>query len=290
MKNLNTSDGKSGARMENSEGEVRDSVLLLLRKILVHKEKEEDFKRTLEALFPVMERRLRGTRPRLKFRMHLFMQWHSRPYRGRTMQPTLLIDCDSTKVWFLYGFVVEPTLSEEDHHIVINWTVETRGKHFFGDRSQDYANSTTYTPFSEAINSLELSRDCENIKLECGVEGYTSYRYEESFKKPDAIDTAQTLEEAIFSHVDEERGEAMQIYRTPVPTHCGMCECEFKHETWLVDGTLKSSFEGMDMCVGCAYDFGRGIGWGKGQIYKKQSDGRWLCVGGFRPEVGDSHL
>lgn len=47
-----------------------------------------------------------------------------------------------------------------------------------------------------------------------------------------------------------------------------------------LDGRLKDSLAWANMCADCSVYHGDGIGWGTGQLYRQEKDGRWLVVGG----------
>ena len=72
------------------------------------------------------------------------------------------------------------------------------------------------------------------------------------------------------------------------PEACDICSIPLAHEAFFSDGRLQSDPTWANMCADCSVYYGAGIGWGTGQLYRKESDGRWLLVGGSLVGEGDS--
>ena len=70
----------------------------------------------------------------------------------------------------------------------------------------------------------------------------------------------------------------------PAPEKCDLCSKSIADEDYFIDGALEGSTKWAYMCSECFLENGEGIGLGKGQIYKRQDDGKWLMVGGFPDE------
>ncbi len=64
------------------------------------------------------------------------------------------------------------------------------------------------------------------------------------------------------------------------PKSCDICSTPLDGETFFSDGRLQGGLVWANMCADCCIYRGSGIGWGVGQLYRKESDGRWLMVGG----------
>jgi hypothetical protein len=71
--------------------------------------------------------------------------------------------------------------------------------------------------------------------------------------------------------------------------NCGSCGCALNERGLFVDGRLRGDLMRGNMCAPCFTKLGEGIGWGKGQLYARQSDGSWRMVAGWRSpdEPGD---
>ena len=57
----------------------------------------------------------------------------------------------------------------------------------------------------------------------------------------------------------------------------------FTDQKYLADCELKNQPGWSLMCAECFSKHGKGIGYGVGQLYMKQDNGKWLKVGGFAP-------
>lgn len=88
-------------------------------------------------------------------------------------------------------------------------------------------------------------------------------------------------EAAISEYADfEQAGHAPEFHFSP-PEKCDSCGVDLRERWFFVDGRIRESGEWRDMCSRCFFATGARIGWGKGQLYQRQADGRWLLVGGF---------
>lgn len=83
--------------------------------------------------------------------------------------------------------------------------------------------------------------------------------------------------------VDIETGLQRQETYDNAPDVCDCCGESFDGQQYMIDGAIKGSIAWANMCAGCFSREGKGIGWGKGQLYLKQDDGSWLMVAGFPP-------
>ena len=73
---------------------------------------------------------------------------------------------------------------------------------------------------------------------------------------------------------------ARAMYHPDAPEDCDICSIPLAKETFFSDGRLQGGPAWANMCADCTIFFGDGIGWGTGQLYRKERDGRWLMVGG----------
>lgn len=76
-------------------------------------------------------------------------------------------------------------------------------------------------------------------------------------------------------------------YHPDAPEDCDICSIPLSRETFFSDGRLQGVPAWANMCADCSVYYGAGIGWGIGQLYRKESDGRWLMVGGSSDEGDD---
>ena len=89
-------------------------------------------------------------------------------------------------------------------------------------------------------------------------------------------------ESPLYKYTDFGRAEVEeQIYYNP-PDFCDCCPKPLLEMDYFVDGALNDgSGQWAIMCETCFGKVGKEIRWGSGQLYMKQIDGDWLCVGGF---------
>lgn len=90
-------------------------------------------------------------------------------------------------------------------------------------------------------------------------------------------------EVAISRHADFGKAAEKPQFHFSSPQRCNLCGIDLTVRSFFVDGQVGHSGEWRDMCSQCFFAKGAKIGWGKGQLYQRQPDGRWLLVGGFPP-------
>lgn len=69
------------------------------------------------------------------------------------------------------------------------------------------------------------------------------------------------------------------------------CKCDVCRKPTpkrFIDGATKMG-PWADMCEACHRQYGRGLGVGKGQLYEKQENGKFLCIEG-RGELDPYHV
>lgn len=69
-------------------------------------------------------------------------------------------------------------------------------------------------------------------------------------------------------------------YHPDIPEVCDICSIPLAGETYFSDGRLRGEKAWANMCADCSIYRGDGFGWGTGQLYRKEGDGRWLMVAG----------
>ena len=91
-------------------------------------------------------------------------------------------------------------------------------------------------------------------------------------------------EELLQKHVDMNRANKEQSYYYG-KVECEICHCDFTDQQYLADCGIKGHPVAWSlMCASCYSKHGKGIGYGVGQLYMKQDNGKWLKVGGFTPK------
>ena len=98
-----------------------------------------------------------------------------------------------------------------------------------------------------------------------------------------------TFNKKLMQLCDMEQAEKRQDYFIGSPEQCDFCKCNLNTgHTFFVDGKVKAMFANppgawANMCSQCFDEKGVGIGWGSGQLYQKQDNGKWLQTEGFDP-------
>lgn len=76
-------------------------------------------------------------------------------------------------------------------------------------------------------------------------------------------------------------------YHPDTPEDCDICSIPLAGESFFLDGRLQGHSAWANMCADCSVYHGEGIGWGTGQLFRKERDGRWLMVAGSSDEEDD---
>ena len=117
--------------------------------------------------------------------------------------------------------------------------------------------------------NLNCECECEACEVEAPAEA-------EEFVR--AVDETEV---AIYRYAKFEMAAQTRQFHIRPPEKCGLCGAELSHRWFFVDGQVRESGEWQDMCSQCFFSNSVAIGPGKGQLYQRQTDGRWLLVGGF---------
>ena len=109
------------------------------------------------------------------------------------------------------------------------------------------------------------------------------------------MNTVNTQLEALINRA---RAEREQEYCFDELDICNLCAKPLAAETFVIDGEVKGTpqltipggatvGEWAYMCAACFSNHGVGVAWGRGQLYERSPDGKWLMVAGFAPETDD---
>lgn len=93
------------------------------------------------------------------------------------------------------------------------------------------------------------------------------------------LDAAEKRLAAMIDPAEVDANEAQHAYNAE---NCGSCGCLLSDRGLFVDGRLRGQPMWGNMCANCFESKGDGIGWGRGQLYARQSSGSWRFVAGFR--------
>lgn len=86
-----------------------------------------------------------------------------------------------------------------------------------------------------------------------------------------------------LEHIVDPDMEARATFYDAPPESCDVCGIPLDTDRYISDGKLKDSMAWANMCADCTIYYGSGIGWGVGQLYRREDDTRWRLVGGGAP-------
>ena len=85
-----------------------------------------------------------------------------------------------------------------------------------------------------------------------------------------------------MSELQPETSAAPVFWKGTVPEKCDICRNPFRGV--IIDGRVQGTSRNANMHPGCHRTRGVGLGPGRGQMFRLQSDGRWLLTnGGMKP-------
>jgi hypothetical protein len=161
----------------------------------------------------------------------------------------------------------------------------------------DYSQQNAIVPdlrtYADGIESIDLPsgeyvvevEDCDNVQLEDDQPAGSAEAAEDGAHSEDfvvvPVDESEKLLAKSIMRKEVLRREARYAYGAET---CDFCQCDLSSRGLFVDGGLKGTLSAANMCIPCFKVRGRGIGWGKGQLYARQANGDWRLVGGFPPE------
>jgi hypothetical protein len=92
-----------------------------------------------------------------------------------------------------------------------------------------------------------------------------------------------SVEQLLDEKADIKRGKKQKRFFIGAPEECNLCSGPLSEEKYMIDGKLRSHSAWACMCGDCFGFEGAGIGWGVGQLYRREKDA-WLLVAGFPPD------
>jgi len=95
---------------------------------------------------------------------------------------------------------------------------------------------------------------------------------------------AESQGNAVLESIEEMAGKAREeVHFYPPPDCCDICRRSLSEDKYMIDGAVRGAEYWACMCAGCFSEHGEKIGWGYGQLYRRDSKG-WLLVAGFSSE------
>lgn len=141
----------------------------------------------------------------------------------------------------------------------------------------DFASEVEKLALSDKAFTFSITDDSGDIDMaEEGEEDDDVYEEVEI--------AADSYDQELESISDIKKANLKQIYNYDNPEQCDLCSRSLENERFFVDGARRDSLQWANMCTECFSQQGQGIAWGKGQLYMRQEDDRWLMTAGFPPE------
>lgn len=223
------------------------------------------------------------------------------------------IECDSGTLTLRSGGHFYRQSTGGDSFTAMTWSISP------GDESDysDYLESLWMVPdaaaFPESVQRIDLSDGGYSLTLTDDANTLLEEIYDEDEDEDESGGINQTDEDDDDAEedngeedadeagkpiellpVDEEEQELVKfINLQQVEAHepdfahgaetCDQCSCDLNQRGFYVDGRLRGDLMWANLCIPCFKRCGEGVGWGKGQLYARQSNGDWRLVAGFAP-------
>lgn len=197
------------------------------------------------------------------------------------------------------------TLKIEDHQIAISsgghfyrpstggdtfstmaWVAEPGGPTDFDDYLDGLGIVPDVQSFPDAAQSIDFSADAYGIQV---TDSENALLDEEEEEEEEAEPPLQVVPVDASGRTLAQLVDVAEVNRRkPAYAYgiedCDLCQRSLNEVKLFVDGGLRSQAGWVNMCPSCFEKHGHSIGWGKGQIYARQSNGRWRLVRGFPPK------
>lgn len=148
------------------------------------------------------------------------------------------------------------------------------------DDAQPFHAEVTQINLQDSGYTLTVSEDGEEVgESDCDEEDD-----DVADEDPSSVLPADESERRLEDEVDLPRAMSEGQHSEPPPTQCDLCGCDLTVRKFLIDGRLRGDLMWANMCSNCFFQRAEGLGWGNGQLYQRETDGRWLLVAGFQPD------
>jgi len=96
-----------------------------------------------------------------------------------------------------------------------------------------------------------------------------------------SIHPVDAVEKKLAAIVNSDQVDANEPVYAYGAQNCDFCGCALDGRGLYVDGRLHGRLMWGNMCAACFGRCGQGIGWGIGQLFARQPDGKWRMVAGW---------
>ena len=159
------------------------------------------------------------------------------------------------------------------------------------DDAQPYETEVAHLPISEPgyyfsveVDGEKLAKPSDDEDWELDSSADNDEDWEEDSPTDDAeIQPCDESERMLTTEADEVKGLREGTFSGSSPQACDLCGRDLTVRKYYLNARHRGKLLWSNMCSQCFLGVGEGIGWGKGQLFSRQPDGKWLQVGGFRP-------
>jgi hypothetical protein len=176
-----------------------------------------------------------------------------------------------------------------DTFTCMEWNAQPGLEAEYGDYFDQLQIVVDTQPFDKEIAAIDLAQPGYTLSVTDQdnplLEDIADTDHDETEGKAELVEAELTeAEQKLATMGDQEEGRRQgQFYANPSDV-CDFCGCNLRERSFFVDGRLRGQITFASMCAECFLEKGDGVGWGKGQIYQRGSNGKWLLVAGFPPK------
>jgi len=101
-------------------------------------------------------------------------------------------------------------------------------------------------------------------------------------EEDDPLSIRAEIKRYFHGHMDMAKAITECNIYAGAPAQCDLCSGNFIDDGFMVDGAIRGQSGWACMCMNCFGRHAQGLGWGVGQLYKKEGKLGWLQVAGFQ--------
>lgn len=260
---------------------IRDATIELLEKIRTRPGLDPIDIERLDLALGMLRAMPAGSVPFDKNAFLVVADWPPTGRDGFQLRHHVLVVFEAGKIWVAFAYNFLPYSDPiRDGRGFFDWNVIPADVCDIVDHYREHAHMEGVLPYHAAVRAFDPMHPETDLEFILDDEWDEDLNLADPRKDLAEIPMPVTAEETLRSLVSGERPRRGML-RLPVPQKCNMCRAVFADERLLVDGRLNGGLEWADLCARCALLYGAGIGPGDGQLYERQADGSWSCIGGL---------
>jgi hypothetical protein len=152
-----------------------------------------------------------------------------------------------------------------------------------GVASVDLAAGGYSIEVTDSDNPLLEEMDEEESEQEEEGEEEGNEEEPDTGKTEFSVSPLDATEAALAKRINETEVHSNEPNYSYGAESCDYCKCQLRSRGLFVDGRIRGEMMWANMCAPCFNSHGSGIGWGEGQLYARQPNGKWRLVAGFQP-------